>query len=148
VDDLADRVAGQLLARYGVVFRDLVARESFSTPWREVLRALRRREARGTARGGRFVAGFVGEQYALPDAVDALRRVRRTERIGDTVRVRACDPLNLAGIVTPGPRVPSTHGPWLVFRDGELIDHEEVRERVAPLMTTRAQMPTHADKMA
>jgi len=148
VDDLADRVAGQLLARYGVVFRDLVARESFSTPWREVLRALRRREARGTARGGRFVAGFVGEQYALPDAVDALRRVRRTERIGDTVRVRACDPLNLAGIVTPGPRVPSTHGPWLVFRDGELIDHEEVRERVAPLMPTRAQMPTHADKMA
>ena len=117
-DDLADRVAGQLLARYGVVFRELAARESFAVPWRDVLRALRRREARGLVRGGRFVAGFIGEQYALPDAVDGLRRVRREERTGEIVRVRACDPLNLVGIVTPGPRVPAHHGEWLVFVDG------------------------------
>jgi ATP-dependent Lhr-like helicase len=119
-EDLPDRVAGQLLARYGVVFRELAARESFVVPWRDVLRALRRREARGLVRGGRFVSGFIGEQYALPEAVDGLRRVRRQERTGDVVRVRAADPLNLAGIVTPGPRVPAHHGEWLVFVDGAL----------------------------
>jgi ATP-dependent Lhr-like helicase len=69
-------------------------------------------------RGGRFVAGFVGEQYALPEAVEALRRVRRRERGGEVVRLRACDPLNLVGIVTPGPRVPVHASSWLVFRDG------------------------------
>jgi ATP-dependent Lhr-like helicase len=127
-DDLADKVAGQLLSRYGVVFRELTARESFATPWREVLRALRRREARGLVRGGRFVAGFLGEQYALPEAVEALRRVRREERTGEVVRVRAADPLNLVGIVTPGPRVPAHHAPWLVLRDGAF---ERVEERAA-----------------
>ncbi len=87
-DEIADRVARQLLARYGVVFRELTARESFTVPWRDVLRALRRREARGLVRGGRFVAGFIGEQYALPEAVDGLRRIRRTARAGDVVRVQ------------------------------------------------------------
>jgi ATP-dependent helicase Lhr and Lhr-like helicase len=124
-DELADRVAGQLLARYGVVFRELATRESFSVPWREVVRALRRREARGVVRGGRFVAGFLGEQYALPDAVDALRRVRRRERGGDVARVRAGDPLNLVGILIPGPRVPSSQSGWLVFRDGAYVDATE-----------------------
>jgi ATP-dependent Lhr-like helicase len=124
-DDLADKVAGQLLSRYGVVFRELTARESFVAPWRDVLRALRRREARGLVRGGRFVAGFLGEQYALPEAVEALRRVRREERTGEVVRVRAADPLNLVGIVTPGPRIPAHHGPWLVLRDGAFERGEE-----------------------
>ena len=119
-DEVADRVAQQLLARYGVVFRELTARESFTVPWRDVLRALRAREARGLVRGGRFVAGFLGEQYALPEAVDALRRIRRTARVGEAVRVSAADPLNLAGIVTPGARVPSNRGPWVVFVDGAL----------------------------
>jgi ATP-dependent Lhr-like helicase len=121
-DAIADRVAEQLLARYGVVFRELVARESFTVPWREVARALRTREARGLVRGGRFVAGFIGEQFALPEAVEGLRRIRRTPRGGETVRIRACDPLNLVGVVTPGPRVPANHGPWLVFVDGALAD--------------------------
>jgi ATP-dependent Lhr-like helicase len=76
-------------------------------------------------RGGRFVAGFLGEQYALPEAVEALRRVRREERTGEVVRVRAADPLNLVGIVTPGPRVPAHHGPWLVLRDGAFERSEE-----------------------
>jgi ATP-dependent Lhr-like helicase len=127
-DDLADRTAGQLLARYGVVFRELSARESFSVPWRDVLRALRRREARGLVRGGRFVAGFVGEQYALPDAVDDLRRVRRQERTGEVVEIRAVDPLNLVGVLLPGPRVPAHPGERLSFRDGEYEGNSRRRE--------------------
>jgi ATP-dependent Lhr-like helicase len=67
------------------------------------------------------VAGFIGEQYALPEAVDALRRVRRTERAGEAVRIRASDPLNLVGILTPGPRIPANHAPWLVFVDGMFV---------------------------
>jgi ATP-dependent Lhr-like helicase len=118
VETLAEAVAEQLLARYGVVFRDLAMRESLAVPWREVLRALRRMEARGTARGGRFVTGFVGEQYALPDAVEALRQTRRRERSGETVRLAAVDPLNLTGLITPGPRVPATRGHAVIYRDG------------------------------
>ena len=120
-DELADRVAGQLLLRYGVALRELVARESFTVPWRDVVRALRRREARGLVRGGRFVAGFLGEQYALPDAVDGLRRTRRQERTDQVVRVAASDPLNLVGILTPGRRVPAQPGAWLAYRDGEFL---------------------------
>jgi ATP-dependent Lhr-like helicase len=75
-------------------------------------------EARGTARGGRFVTGFTGEQFALPGAVEALRQVRRRPRDGETVRLSAADPLNLAGIVTPGPRIPALRGHSIVVRDG------------------------------
>jgi ATP-dependent Lhr-like helicase len=121
-DELADRVAGQLLARYGVVFREVALRESFAVPWRDIARALRRREARGLARGGRFVAGMLGEQYALPDAIDALRRVRKQPRTGELARVRPCDPLNLVGIVIPGSRVPAQQTGWLTFRDGAHVD--------------------------
>jgi ATP-dependent Lhr-like helicase len=117
-ETLAEAVAEQLLARYGVVFRDLLARESVVLPWREILWALRRLEARGTVRGGRFVTGFVGEQYALPEAVDLLRQTRRRERTGELVRLAAVDPLNLIGIVTPGPRVPAQRGNLVVYRDG------------------------------
>ncbi|MDP9238044.1 MAG: DEAD/DEAH box helicase, partial [Chloroflexota bacterium] len=124
-DELAERAAMQLLARYGVVFRDLIARESLTVPWREVLRALRRQEARGILRGGRFVAGFIGEQYALPEAVEALRRTRREERAGEIVRINATDPLNLAGIITPGPRVPALHTNAVIFRDGLPVATEE-----------------------
>jgi len=118
VETLAEAVAEQLLARYGVVFRDLMARETFVLPWREILWALRRFEARGTARGGRFVSGFVGEQYALPEAVELLRQTRRLERSGEIVRVAAVDPLNLVGILTPGPRVPAQRGNLVVYCDG------------------------------
>ena len=119
--------AMQLLARYGVVFRDLVAREHLGVPWRDIVRALRRQEARGVVRGGRFVAGFVGEQYALPEAVDALRRVRRSERDGEMVRVNAADPLNLAGVITPGARVAALHSNAVTFRDGLPVAIEEGR---------------------
>ena len=117
-DELAEAIAEQLLARYGVVFRDLVARETLAVPWREIAWAFRRMEARGSIRGGRFVSGFVGEQYALPGAVDALRRTRKIERNGEVVRLSACDPLNLVGIITPGPRVPAVRGGEVVFLDG------------------------------
>ena len=106
----ADAFARQLLERWGVVFRDLARRETLMPPWRDVLGALRRMEARGEVRGGRFVTGFVGEQFARPDAVELLRIVRRDGERERSVRVAAADPLNLAGIVTPGPRVSALSG--------------------------------------
>jgi ATP-dependent Lhr-like helicase len=120
-DHLAETVAAQLLARWGVVFWDLTARETMSVPWREVHWALRRLEARGLVRGGRFVSGFTGEQFALPEAVEELRRIRRSDRSGTVVRLSAADPLNLAGIVLPGARVPAVRTNWVVYRDGALV---------------------------
>ncbi|MFQ5506210.1 MAG: ATP-dependent DNA helicase, partial [Planctomycetota bacterium] len=97
-------VAERLLRRYGVLFRRLLARERQPIPWRELARRLRRGELQGRVRGGRFVAGFDGEQYALPEAVQLLRRVRRRGRNG-ILKVSAADPLNLRGILTPDERV-------------------------------------------
>jgi ATP-dependent Lhr-like helicase len=96
--------ARQLLKRWGVVFRDLLARETLAPAWRDLLIALRRMEARGEIRGGRFVDGFLGEQFARPEAVDLLRAIRRKPPLSP-LTVSAADPLNLAGIITPGPRV-------------------------------------------
>ena len=118
IEELAERIAMTLLERYGVVFRDLLQGESFALPWRDLLRALRRFEARGTVRGGRFVSGFLGEQYALPEAVDSLRRVRRTARAGERVRVSAVDPMNLTGVILPGPRVPAQPDGSVEYVDG------------------------------
>lgn len=116
-----EHVARALLRRYGVVFFALLAREAaWLPPWRELLRVYRRLEACGELRGGRFVAGFSGEQYALPEAVGLLRAQRR-EGPTDTpawVMVSAADPLNLAGIVTPGARIPALTGNRLLYRDG------------------------------
>jgi ATP-dependent Lhr-like helicase len=117
-EELAEAVAEQLLARWGVVFRELVARERLVLSWRELLYALRRMEARGTVRGGRFVTGFLGEQFALPDAVLDLRRTRRRPCDGERVRISAADPLNLVGILTPGPRIPAVASRTVVFHDG------------------------------
>jgi ATP-dependent Lhr-like helicase len=117
-DELAEAVAEQLLARWGVLFRDLLARETFTVPWREVLWALRRMEARGTIRGGRFVAGFSGEQYAVPEAVEALRAVRKQERTGETIAISAADPLNLVGVVLPGQRMPALMRNEVTYVDG------------------------------
>ena len=100
-----ETVARQLLQRYGVVFREVLARETRCPPWRLLLQAYRRMEARGEIRGGRFVNGFVGEQYALPDAVESMRTVRRLPADKEPVIVSCTDPLNLVGILTPpGPR--------------------------------------------
>jgi ATP-dependent helicase Lhr and Lhr-like helicase len=114
-----EHVARTLLHRYGVVFWRLLAREAdWLPPWRDLLRVYRRLEARGEIRGGRFVAGFSGEQYALPEAIGMLREQRRQPASGAWVSLSGADPLNLAGILTPGPRLPALTGNRLLFRDG------------------------------
>jgi ATP-dependent Lhr-like helicase len=125
-DAHAEALAEQLVARWGVVFRDLLAFESFALPWREIVWALRRLEARGKLRGGRFVSGFVGEQYALPEAVERLRAVRREPRRGTTLRLSACDPLNLTGTILPGPRVPALRTQFVTYCDGALAESSEL----------------------
>jgi ATP-dependent Lhr-like helicase len=117
-DALAEAVAEQLLARWGVVLRELVQQEVLAVPYRDVLWAMRRLEARGVIRGGHFVAGFVGEQYALPEAVELLRRIRRQDRRGEVVRLCACDPLNLVGTLLPGARIPALAANFVSYRDG------------------------------
>jgi ATP-dependent helicase Lhr and Lhr-like helicase len=152
----AEAVAWMLLRRYGVVFRRLVERETTLVPWRDVLRVYRRLEARGEVRGGRFVGGFSGEQYALPEAVGSLRAVRRAAATGELVAVSGADPLNLVGSIVPGPVVASLAGNRVLYRDGVAVAVREadvtrllveasaeernileaalVRRRVAPLV--------------
>jgi ATP-dependent helicase Lhr and Lhr-like helicase len=114
-----EHAARTLLRRYGVVFWRLLAREGgWLPPWRDLLRVYRRLEARGEIRGGRFVAGFSGEQYALPEAVGLLREMRRRPAADEWVSLSAADPLNLAGILTPEPKLPALTGNRLVYRDG------------------------------
>jgi ATP-dependent Lhr-like helicase len=113
--------ARQLLRRYGVLFRDLLARESAAPPWRELAAVLRRWESQGKVRGGRFVAGVAGEQFALPESVSELRRVREEGLKGKWLAVSACDPLNLAGIVTAGGRVPALLANSLALLDGRVV---------------------------
>jgi ATP-dependent Lhr-like helicase len=110
--------ARTLLKRYGVVFRRLLAREANVAPWRDLARVYRRLEARGEIRGGRFVAGMSGEQFARADAVERLREVRRTPASGRCLAISAADPLNLAGLVTAGDRVRAVAANRLVYRDG------------------------------
>jgi ATP-dependent helicase Lhr and Lhr-like helicase len=117
--DAAEHAARTLLARYGVVFWRLLDREAdWLPPWRDLLRVYRRLESRGEIRGGRFVAGFSGEQFALPEAVAALREQRRKPSSGDWLSVSGADPLNLLGVLTPGPRLPALTGNRLLYRDG------------------------------
>ncbi|HEV8577898.1 MAG TPA: DEAD/DEAH box helicase [Thermoanaerobaculia bacterium] len=123
-----EMVAWNLLRRYGVVFRRLLERETLLPPWRDLLYVFRRLEARGEIRGGRFVDGFSGEQYALPDAVGRLRSLRKQPRKGVLISVSAADPLNLVGIATPGDRLPALAGNRLLYRDGEPIAVLEGRE--------------------
>ncbi len=114
-----EQVADILLRRYGVVFRRVLEREAdWLPPWHAMLRVFRRLEAQGKIRGGRFVAGMAGEQYALPEAVAALRAARKQEPKGDFVSLSAADPLNLTGIITPGERVPALAKNRVLYRDG------------------------------
>ena len=116
----ADHVARQLLRRYGVVFRDLLAREVLVQSWRDLLVVYRRMELKGEVRGGRFVSGYVGEQFALPEAVEALRAFKKSQgaAVAAEIKLSACDPLNLCGVILPGPRVPAVPSSFIVFRDG------------------------------
>jgi ATP-dependent Lhr-like helicase len=117
-EELAEIVAEQLLNRWGVVFRDLALRDSLRLPWRDLQWALRRLEDRGLVRGGRFVAGFSGEQYALPEAAEQLARVRKVQPSGERVVVNATDPLNLVGLIVPGDTVPAVRTNRITYVDG------------------------------
>jgi ATP-dependent Lhr-like helicase len=125
-----------LLRRYGIVFREVLSREAILPKWREVLITLRRLEDRGEIRGGRFVSGFLGEQFALPVAVESLRAMRKQQPSGETITVSAADPLNLVGILVPGPRVAANSGKFVFFRDGVALPQEE-RPSIIPISAAR-----------
>jgi ATP-dependent Lhr-like helicase len=106
-----------------VVFRELLARECILPRWRDMLINFRRMEDRGEVRGGRFISGFIGEQFALPIAVDSLRATKNLPPSGEVLTISAADPLNLAGIVVPGERVPAISGKYVSFKDGVLVEN-------------------------
>jgi ATP-dependent Lhr-like helicase len=114
-----EHVCRTLLRRWGVVFWKLLEREAdWLPPWREMLMCLRRLEARGEVRGGLFVSGFSGEQFALPEAIGPLREARRKAHSGELISLSGADPLNLVGVITPGARVPALTGNRVLYRDG------------------------------
>jgi ATP-dependent Lhr-like helicase len=126
-----------LLWRYGIVFRDLLERETTMPRWRELLGMLRRLEARGIVRGGRFVSGFQGEQFALPQAVESLREMRKQENVSATVTIAAADPANLVGIVVPGDRPAATAGRTVQLRGGHFVS--EISTAISPALV---EVPT------
>ena len=120
----AEQTARQLLRRYGVVFRDLLIRESLVQSWRDLVVVYRKLELQGELRGGRFVTGFVGEQFALPEAVEALRALRKSvggPATGQEIKLSASDPLNLVGIILPGPKIPAVPTNFLILKDGVVV---------------------------
>jgi ATP-dependent Lhr-like helicase len=120
-----------LLRRYGVMFRDLLANESAAPPWHELVRTYRRLEARGEIRGGRFVAGVAGEQYALPEVISVLRACGENLEEA-TQTLPATDPLNLTARITPGPRVPALPG-YSVVIGGVAVPSDDLRQP-APIL--------------
>jgi ATP-dependent Lhr-like helicase len=132
-------VCSVLLERYGVVFRELTLREEFPFKWRELLNAFRRLEDRGEVRGGRFVDGFLGEQFALPGAVESLRAARHIEPTGETITLSAADPLNLVGIIVPGERVTAISGRTIMLRDGAAFTEQPDGPFVAVAVGTGAR---------
>jgi ATP-dependent Lhr-like helicase len=120
-DSAVETFAWTLLRRYGVVFRRLLTREAIDAPWRDLARVYRRLEARGEIRGGRFVAGMSGEQFALPDAVERLREVRRSKPDDRLITISGADPLNLTGIITGDDRIRSSASTRVVFRNGVAV---------------------------
>jgi ATP-dependent Lhr-like helicase len=138
-----ERVAQTLLTRYGVVFRKLLERETNLPAWRDLLYHYRRMEARGEIRGGRFVNGFSGEQFALPEAVAQLRETRRQRDRGQLIAIGSTDPLNLTGIVTPGKRLPAQAGYRILYRDGKPLAHNqngEISIDASPLEADHGQI--------
>ncbi|NOS79784.1 MAG: DEAD/DEAH box helicase [Nitrospira sp.] len=120
----SEKTARQLLRRYGVVFRDLLVRESLVQSWRDLVVVYRKLELQGELRGGRFVTGFVGEQFALPEAVEALRALRKSvggPATGQEIKLSASDPLNLVGIILPGPKIPAVPTNFLILKDGVVV---------------------------
>ncbi len=138
---VAEATCWMLLRRYGVVFREMLARESNLPKWRELLIAFRRLEDRGEVRGGRFVNGFIGEQFALPEAVESLRAMRNLPPSGEVITISAADPLNLVGVIVPGERVPAISGRFVSFRDGVAVDGPE-HSTLSPNAGERMGHPT------
>jgi ATP-dependent Lhr-like helicase len=144
-----EHIAKALLRRYGVVFLRMLEREAASLPkWRDLLRVYRKLEARGEIRGGRFVAGFSGEQFALPEAIAKLRAIRRQDTESTLVSLSGADPLNLAGIVTPGPKLPALAANRVLYRDGIPVAFLEGRavkmlEVLDPQAEAQARMALH-----
>lgn len=127
-DEYLNAAAMMLLKRYGVVFRKLVEKEKLLFMWYDLLKVYRKMEARGIIRGGRFVEGFGGEQYGLPEAVSALRNIRKKEESDNYISLSASDPLNLTGFITPGKRVSSFHGNRILYKNGNPIAYKEGKE--------------------
>ena len=123
-----ETIAWALLRRYGILFRKLAERENLAPPWRELVKVLRLLELQGRIRGGRFIDGVWGEQYALPEAITELRQIIKTEKNGTLVSIGAADPLNLTGILLPGKRVAGHYGNRILFRDGVPVAVQEARE--------------------
>jgi len=123
-----EHIAWALLNRYGVVFRKVLEKESQLPPWRDLLRFYHRLEARGEIRGGRFVDSFSGEQFALPEAIEPLRKQRDLPRPAQVFRINGTDPLNLTGIITPGPRVPARSGEFVIYENGEVIEQRQATD--------------------
>jgi ATP-dependent Lhr-like helicase len=136
-DRSAESCCWMLLRRYGVVFRDLLAREANLPRWRELQIAFRRLENRGEVRGGRFVDGFLGEQFALPVAVESLRASRKLPTTGERITIAAADPLNLVGIVVTGERIPAISGRSVTFRDGVWVGEEIVAGSPEPVLNSQ-----------
>ncbi|HEX6084586.1 MAG TPA: DEAD/DEAH box helicase [Thermoanaerobaculia bacterium] len=132
-DEVVELQALTLLRRYGIVFRRVLTREPNAAPWRDLARVYRRLEARGEIRGGRFVNGMSGEQFALPDAVERMREIRRGTADGTLLVISAADPLNLTGIITPGERIRAAHGTRIAWRDGVAVSVME-GDYVRPLI--------------
>jgi ATP-dependent Lhr-like helicase len=125
-----DMAARTLLRRYGVVFRKISDHENISPPWRELVRYYRTMEARGEIRGGRFVDGVWGEQFALPEAVVRLRQIRKEEKAGKLNSISASDPLNMHGLITPGKKLAAYLGNRILYRDGvpvAMLESDEVK---------------------
>jgi ATP-dependent Lhr-like helicase len=130
-----EHIAGVLLRRYGVVFRALLTREAAAPPWWELLKIYRRLEARGEIRGGRFVAGQYGEQFALPEAIESLRAVRKQPGENEIHAIAAADPLNLAGIIGPGQKLPAQPGARVLYKAGipiAFLSGKDIRWLVEP----------------
>jgi ATP-dependent Lhr-like helicase len=145
-EEAVEAQAWTLLRRYGVIFRRLLTRECIAAPWRDLARVYRRLEARGEIRGGRFVSGMSGEQFALPRAVERLREVRRTHADGQLLAISTADPLNLTGIVTSGDRIRAAGRNRLVYRDGmpvAALEGDVVRQ-LSPVEQSVAADVSHA----
>ena len=145
--DVTEARARQLLQRYGILCMELLARETAAPRWRDLVHILRRLEARGEVRGGRFVAGLVGEQFALPEAVEMVRRVRNQGPTGKLTVVSACDPLNLSGILTSGERVPAVLGNKAIYKDGILVSAVENGQGISSMSNGAFRQDELADDL-